>query len=109
MSQASFPNITPAISLTIGQTINVLLGSIAVEELALAHLMNVEAEKVQFVLGTLTTAVVAPTIVAITDILAINASVRSTMRDIIKKEMLLEFKFENILDLITAISPFTPA
>lgn len=108
MSQASFPNITPAISLTIGQTINVLLGSIAVEELALAHLMNAEAEKVQFVLGTLSTAVTLPA-VAITDILAINASVRSTMRDIIKKEMLLEFKFENILDLITAITPFTPA
>ncbi|TCS93632.1 hypothetical protein [Hazenella coriacea] len=110
MSFPSFPNITPSISLTIGQTPALLLGSIALEELALAHLINAEAEKVQFVLGTLTpTQNVLPTPVTISNLLDINRSVRSTLRDIIKKEMLLEFKFENILELLQlSPSPLFP-
>ena len=55
MSQANIPNITPMISITTEETIPLLLASIALEELALAHIMNAEAEKLQFVLGTLET------------------------------------------------------
>lgn len=39
------------------------------------------------------------------DLLAVNASVQRTLRDVIKKEMLLEFKFENVLDLIGTLPP----
>jgi hypothetical protein len=107
MSQAAFPNFTPAISLSISDTIPLLLGSIAVEELALAHVINAEAEKLQFVLGTLTPSGVSlsPPVVAISDLLNVNTSVRRTLKDVIKKEMLLEFKFENVLDLLAAITP----
>jgi hypothetical protein len=110
MSQAAFPNFTPAISLSISQTIPLLLGSIAVEELALAHVINAEAEKLQFLLGTLTPSRVtlSPPVVAISDLLNVNASVRRTLKDVIKKEMLLEFKFENILDLLAATTPISP-
>ncbi|MDM5224303.1 hypothetical protein QUF86_26900 [Peribacillus sp. NJ11] len=101
MSFPNIPNITPLISVTIGQTIPLLLSSIALEELALAHILNAEAEKSQFVLGTLDTAVtLSPGTVSLADLLAVNASVQRTLRDVIKKEMLLEFKFENVLDLI---------
>ncbi|WP_210367631.1 hypothetical protein [Bacillus sp. REN3] len=108
MSFPTIPNITPTISLTVGQTVPLLLASIALEELSLAHIMNAEAEKLQFILGTLegTTVALSPAEVSVGDLLDANNSVQRTLRDVIKKEMLLEFKFENILDLIS-ISPLT--
>ena len=102
MSIPNIPNMTPLISITTEQTIPLLLASIALEELALAHIMNAEAEKLQFVLGTLDTDVTfTPAEVSLEDLLDVNTSVQRTLRDVIKKEMLLEFKFENVLDLIT--------
>jgi hypothetical protein len=102
MSFPNIPNITPTISVTTEQTIPLLLASIALEELALAHLVNAEAEKIQFVLGTLPTTgtTFTPANVSLSDLLALNENVQRTLRDVIKKEMLLEFKFENVLDLI---------
>lgn len=101
MSQASIPNITPIISVTIEQSVSLLLASIALEELALAHILNAEAEKIQFVVGTLgVTPGVVPTL---SNILTINDSVRRTMQDVIKKEMLLQFKLENVLSIIPDI------
>ncbi|WHZ04199.1 hypothetical protein QNH48_05970 [Neobacillus sp. YX16] len=102
MSFPNIPNITPLISVTTGQTISLLLSSIALEELALAHIINAEAEKLQFVLGTLddTGVTFSPAEVSIEDLLDVNTRVRRTLRDVIKKEMLLEFKFENVLDLM---------
>jgi hypothetical protein len=109
MSYPNIPNITPLISVTVGQTIPLLLSSIALEELALAHIINAEAEKLQFVLGTLDTGVTfTPAEVSLGDLLDVNASVQRTLRDVIKKEMLLEFKFENVLDLIPIIPTLPP-
>jgi hypothetical protein len=100
MSQANIPNITPIISLTLGQTIPLLLASIALEEIALAHIMNAEAEKIQFVLGTLSTEnVLVPSSITISNLLTINQSVSQTLKDVIKKEMLLQFKLESVLKL----------
>lgn len=53
MSQANIPNITPEISLTRDDAINLLLSSIAMEQIALSHILHAEGEKLQFVLGTL--------------------------------------------------------
>jgi predicted ATPase len=47
MSQPSIPNITPIISVTKKETISLLLSSIAMSELAISHLINAEAEKMQ--------------------------------------------------------------
>ncbi|ASJ56440.1 hypothetical protein BP422_24475 [Brevibacillus formosus] len=96
MSQASIPNITPVISITLGQTTSLLLASIALEELALANILNAEAEKLQFVLGTLGPGLEPPA--TLSDILLVNASVRQTIQDVIKKEILLQFRLENIVD-----------
>ncbi|WP_342665021.1 hypothetical protein [Shimazuella kribbensis] len=102
MSFPTIPNITPMISLNTNDTITLLLSSIAFEELALAHIMNAEAEKIQFVLGTLDTrTTLHPTMVTIEDLVTINTEVRKTLQDVIKKEMLLQFKLENVLQLIT--------
>ncbi|WP_340024819.1 hypothetical protein MHI24_06755 [Paenibacillus sp. FSL K6-1096] len=54
MSNPNIPNISPTVTLTRDDVINLLLSSIAMEELALAHIINAEGEKIQFVLGTLT-------------------------------------------------------
>ncbi|EJW18243.1 hypothetical protein M5X00_08755 [Paenibacillus alvei] len=95
MSQANIPNITPTISITLGQTVTLLLASIALEELALAHIVNAEAEKIQLVVGTLAPGITPRATVE--DLLAIDDSVRRTLQDVIKKEMLLQFKLDSIL------------
>ncbi|HLO13095.1 MAG TPA: hypothetical protein VK190_12875 [Pseudoneobacillus sp.] len=99
MSMPSIPNITPTINIDREDVINLLLASIAFEELGLAHLINAEAEKIQAVLGTLEGGGSGFVGCSIDDLLLINKSVRRTLEDIIKKEMLLQFKLENVLDI----------
>jgi len=106
----SFPNlptdISPTINLPTDQIVNLLLASIAFEELGLAHIINAEAEKIQFVLGTLpnktacgSTGNAAET--TIDDLLKIDKTVDMVLKDVIKKEMLLEFKLETVLGIQT--------
>lgn len=102
MSQANIPNITPIIGITPGQSVSLLLSSIALEELALAHIINAEAEKIQFVLGTLP-GITPPASVTISDLLNVNTLVSRTMQTVIKKEMLLQFKLENVVDLYSQL------
>ena len=104
MSQANIPNITPTIAVTPGQSISLIVASIALEELALAHIINSEAEKIQFLLGTLDTGVTPPP-VTLPNLLTLNNSVRQTLQTVIKQEMLLQFKLENVLDFVS--SPIT--
>ncbi|MGC9299169.1 collagen-like protein [Bacillus cereus] len=94
MSQANFPNITPTITVTQEDTLNLLLASIALEELGLAHIINAEAEKIQVALGTIPGLSPFPTL---SQILEVNDSVNATLQNIIKKEMLLQFKLEEVL------------
>ncbi len=101
MSQANIPNITPTIAITPGQSISLIVASIALEELALAHIINSEAEKIQFLLGTLSTGVTPPP-TTLPDLLTLNNSVRQTLQTVVKQEMLLQFKLENVLDLVSS-------
>ncbi|WP_309296670.1 hypothetical protein [Paenibacillus sp. L3-i20] len=63
--------------------INLLLSSIAMEELGLSHILNAEGEKIQYILGTLPG--VSSPISTISDVLLINSSVRDTIREVTKK------------------------
>ncbi|UOQ49154.1 collagen-like protein [Gracilibacillus caseinilyticus] len=94
MSQSNIPNITPDITLTRDDAINLLLSSIAMEELGLSHILNAEGEKLQYVLGTLPGLTTAA---SISDLLAMNESVRNTIGALTKKEYLLENKLETII------------
>lgn len=102
MSFPNIPEISPAIDLCREEIINLLLASVALEELGLAHIVNAEAEKLQFVLGTLESndsqyhPQPRPTI---EDLLKINKSVERTLRSVIKNQMLLQFKLEDIMDI----------
>lgn len=102
MSFPTIPQITPTISLDRGQVINLLLASIAFEELGLAHIINAEGEKIQAVLGTLPG--VSMTVPTFYDILTVDQAVRRTLQTVLKTQMLLQFKLEDVLDI--PIPPF---
>ncbi|MDN3017351.1 hypothetical protein PH210_14220 [Paenibacillus sp. BSR1-1] len=108
----SFPNIpediNPIEGLDSEQVALLLLASIAFEELGLAHLINAEAEKLQGVIGTLVDDdgdLINSDIKAesLEELLDANKSVERMLQTIVKKEMLLQFKFENVLDFLNQI------
>ncbi len=87
--------------------LNLLLASIAFEELGLAHVTNAEAEKIQSVLGTLEgQRVTTPTL---NDLLRINNSAGKILEDVIMKEMLLQFKLEAVIEALSAIPVCDPS
>ena len=113
MSFPTIPDVSPAIDIDQADVINLLLASIAFEELGLAHIINSEAEKIQFVLGTLKCPTDAirqtypPAKPTIDDLLKINRSVEQTLKSVIKTEMLLQFKLEDILNISTTSTTTT--
>ncbi|MFD1065856.1 hypothetical protein [Oceanobacillus locisalsi] len=98
MSQSNIPNITPEISIDRDDVINLLLASVALEELGLAHIINAEGEKIQYALGTLSTS--PESMLELNDLIDINESVQSTLDTVLKKELLLQTKLKNILEII---------
>ena len=92
MSLPNFPNE----DMTRDDAINQILSSIAMEELALSHIINAEGEKIQYILGTLEGST-PPTPPTIDQILQINDSVKSTLDSITDNQLLLKGKMQSIL------------
>ena len=86
---------------TLGGSVNLLLASIAYEEFALARLINAEAGKIQYILGSLEGQAPPDPPATLDEILEVNRSADQTLRDIIKKEILLQIKLEKVLDIPT--------
>src|SRR5689334_5927290 len=101
MSLPIFPSITPAI--TRDDAINQVISSIAYEELGLSHIINAEGEKIQYVLGTIPGLDGPPATVS--DVLAINDSVRATLGAVMQKELLLNTKLETALSSAVLLGP----
>ncbi len=99
MSFPSIPDVDPNINLEREDMINLLLASVAFEELGLAHIINAEGEKIQAALNFAETN---------DDLIEINRSVERTLRSTIKKEMLLQFKLEDISKTTTPEAPEPP-
>lgn len=97
MSFPTIPQITPSISLNRSQVINLLLASVAFEELGLAHIINAEGEKIQASLDTRHSKCRSKHYFK--RIIKINREVRRTLQTVVKSQMLLQFKLEDILDL----------
>lgn len=96
MSAPNFPNITPVISIDRDSAINLLLSSIAMEELGLIHILNAEGEKIQYTLGR---GSVPPTI---DQMLEMNESLVRTLNAAIKTEMHLQNKLESVIGLLAS-------
>ncbi|MEC2055793.1 collagen-like protein, partial [Peribacillus psychrosaccharolyticus] len=105
MSNPNIPNISPIISITRDDVINLLLASIAMEELGLAHIINAEGEKIQYALGTLP-GLTSPATLA--EILQVNSSVQDTLSMAIQKELLLDSKLKQVTSITTSIGPTGP-
>jgi len=93
-----------------------VVASVAYEELALAHIINAEGEKIQFVLGTLqppngggSANPMPPPPATLSDILAINASVRETLETVICKEIVLNLKLCQAFHFLEKHCPPDPA
>lgn len=99
MSFPNIPDVNPEMSLTMEEAINLLIASVAFEELGLAHIINAEAEKIQYVLGTLEGQLPPETPPTLEELMGINRSVESTLRNVIKNQMLLQFKLEDALSI----------
>ena len=70
-----------------------LLTSIALEETALAHIINAEGEKIQAIAQLLEDGEIEPD-----EAIELQKEVGKMMRNPIKKQILLQFKLEDILD-----------
>ncbi|SFK19893.1 hypothetical protein SAMN04488574_1842 [Bacillus sp. 71mf] len=79
------------------QVIIDLLESIALEEIALSHLLNAEAEKMQAFVGK---CLDFPTCPTNRQILQFNREATRFVETVLMKEWLLLRKFENVTDLI---------
>ena len=84
MSMPNIPNLTPEVTINRDDALNVILSSIGMEELSMAHIVNAEAEKIQFALGTLETSE-GPA--SLEEILQVNESSNKMFRDVIKNQM----------------------
>lgn len=106
MSQPTIQDINPQVTLTRSEAITLLLASIAMEELGLAHILNTEGEKVQYALGTLPG---LPEPATLEDVLAINESLQNTLSLALKKELILDSKLDRVIQLSRENEPNGPA
>lgn len=98
MSMPTIPDINPVIGIDVDDSINMLISSIALEEIGLSHIINAEAEKIQYVLGTLETSHRNINQHCLDDVLKVNRSIDRTLRDVLKNQMILHMKFEDTID-----------
>ncbi|MFI3206474.1 MAG: hypothetical protein R3Y33_04440 [Clostridia bacterium] len=102
MSMPSIPDLNPNLSVQRDDALNIILSSIGMEELSMAHLLNAEAEKIQFALGTLETA--EGKAATLDQILETNRNAGRMVRDVIKNQMLLTMKMEDTVDLAEKVA-----
>lgn len=95
MSLPNIPNIDPKVTLCSEEVYNLLMASIAMKGLGLSHLVNAEAEKVQFALGTLHA---ASDPACLDDIIKINDSVRKTLSGVMQTELILLMQLSTTIE-----------
>ncbi|MED0772756.1 hypothetical protein [Bacillus siamensis] len=92
MSLPNIPNITPDITLSKCETVNFLLSSVAMEEIGLSHILQAEADRIQTFLG-------ASGDPSLGELSAINRSTERLLRTVMKSQLLLQTKLEDIIYL----------
>jgi len=104
MSMPNIPDVNADIDIDRDKSIDLLIASVAFQELALAHLVNAEAEKIQFVLGTLKESMhypgEHPQPPTLDELIEINEAVRKMLKKVIQKEIMLDFMLEDAIELM---------
>lgn len=95
MSMPNIPNITPIINIDREKAINMLMASIAMEEIGLSNIINAESEKIKYILNPHKCKSAS-----IQEIKEVNQSVEKVMRNVMKIQFLLQDKLENIINVI---------
>lgn len=103
MSMPTFPKNDPP--LTREGSLNEIISSIAAEELSLSHLLNVEGEKLQYVLGTIPGLDEAA---SLDEVMQVNKSVKDTLSGIMEQQMALTSKLGAVLKAPTLPGPEGP-
>lgn len=101
LSMPNIPDISSDNDISLEQAVNLLLTSIAMEEISLSKLMDAETDKIKYVTqmhGQRNT----------DDLLSVNSSVNTTIMNMIKLQMLLQFKLENVERLLPPKPPCPP-
>ena len=112
MSFPNIPDINPYINIKFEDAINLLLTSIAMEEVSLSKLMDAETKKILCVMDNCNCHDCKHNDCnhkdyLIHDVIEINKSVDNTIKNMIKLQMLLQFKLENIKELLPCTSSTT--
>lgn len=94
MSMPSFPPC--GADITKDEALNMIVASIAMEELALSHIVNAEGEKLQYILGTLPGG--HKTCASTQEVLEVNQSVNKLLDTVMQSQMLLKGKLERTLE-----------
>ncbi len=102
MSMPTIPDLDPTVTINRDDALNVILSSIGMEELSMAHIVNAEAEKIQFALGTLETAESGAA--TLEEIMEVNKSSNKMLRDVIKNQMLIGMKMEDVVSLANQVT-----
>ena len=93
MSMPSFP--PNGADMTREEALTMIIASIAMEEMALSHILNAEGEKLQYILGTLP----GPKPCACPqDVLAVNKSVTALVEAVTQNQILLKNKLAQVLE-----------
>ncbi|MDD4296352.1 MAG: hypothetical protein PHC69_05270 [Ruminiclostridium sp.] len=102
MSFPNVPNINPNIDITLEDSINLLLISVALEEISLSELISAETRKLESVIkqGKCKD-------IPVESLLEVNKSIDNTLKNIIKLQMLLQFKLDNVKELIPSTTTTT--
>ncbi|MGL5259587.1 MAG: hypothetical protein ACRC7V_05705 [Lachnospiraceae bacterium] len=117
MSMPNIPDLSPNIQIDRTDAINILLTSIGLEELSLSHIVNAEAEKIQYALGTLQVGEdengkpIYSESLSPEEVLKMNQSAGKVLRDVIKNQMLLGMKLEEVVEInepVVTTEPVTP-
>ncbi|MEO3945169.1 hypothetical protein [Gorillibacterium sp. CAU 1737] len=87
----NIPDIKPEIILSRHDVVHLLLTSIALEEISFSHILNAEAEKIQYMLKMEN--------LCLEDALRVNDSVYRMLQGIVSNQILLQFKLNDVLRL----------
>ena len=96
MSMPSFPQ--NGVDMTREEALNLIIACIAMEELALSHILNAGGEHLQFILGTLPGT-------SSQDVLAAHKSITALIEAVTHNQMLLKNKLDHVLEFV----PHPPA